>query len=135
MYGAATLGVMMSTASEHTSTDSPPAPIYRPRRPPSRLSILGPLAAVVVLALLASAIFIDHGGIRLIGSATPTTTTSKQIYHVTTFPLPTGVAAVDITPGPDGNLWFADVAGDAIGKITPAGAVTMHQLSPWYSSV
>ncbi|HEX9235282.1 MAG TPA: hypothetical protein VF972_03260, partial [Actinomycetota bacterium] len=29
-----------------------------------------------------------------------------------------------ITPGPDGNLWFTDTSADAIGRITPTGAVT-----------
>lgn len=29
-----------------------------------------------------------------------------------------------ITAGPDGNVWFTDSAGDAIGKITPEGVVT-----------
>jgi virginiamycin B lyase len=31
-----------------------------------------------------------------------------------------------ITPGPDGNMWFTEVAGNAIGKITVAGAVTEY---------
>ncbi len=30
----------------------------------------------------------------------------------------------DITPGPDGNLWFTERASDRIGRITPAGVVT-----------
>jgi streptogramin lyase len=29
-----------------------------------------------------------------------------------------------ITAGPDGNLWFTDATGNAIGRITPSGAVT-----------
>jgi streptogramin lyase len=33
---------------------------------------------------------------------------------------------VSITPGPDGNLWFASLANDAIGRVTPAGVVTMY---------
>ena len=31
-----------------------------------------------------------------------------------------------IAPGPDGNLWFTD-ADDAIGRITPAGVITVFQ--------
>ena len=29
-----------------------------------------------------------------------------------------------LTAGPDGNLWFADYGGDAIGRITPKGVIT-----------
>ena len=29
-----------------------------------------------------------------------------------------------IVTGPDGNLWFTNPSGDAIGRMTPAGAVT-----------
>ena len=29
-----------------------------------------------------------------------------------------------ITAGPDGNLWFTELSGDRIGRITPAGVVT-----------
>ena len=31
---------------------------------------------------------------------------------------------MSITTGPDGNLWFTESAGDAIGRITTAGAIT-----------
>ena len=31
---------------------------------------------------------------------------------------------VEIAAGPDGNLWFTEVDGDAIGRITPSGVVT-----------
>ncbi len=30
----------------------------------------------------------------------------------------------DITPGPDGNVWFTDANGHAIGRITPSGVIT-----------
>ena len=35
-----------------------------------------------------------------------------------------------ITAGPDGNLWFTEIAGDQIGRITPAGTVTEFTPSP-----
>ena len=35
-----------------------------------------------------------------------------------------GAQPVDITAGPDGNLWFAEFVGDRIGRITPSGVVT-----------
>jgi streptogramin lyase len=35
-----------------------------------------------------------------------------------------GARHAGIAAGPDGNVWFADYAGDRIGRITPGGAVT-----------
>jgi streptogramin lyase len=41
------------------------------------------------------------------------------------FPIPgNDKSPGDITVGPDGNLWFAETTGNAIGRITPAGVVT-----------
>ena len=35
-----------------------------------------------------------------------------------------GASPAGIAAGPDGNLWFAEVNGNAIGRITPLGVVT-----------
>jgi IPTL-CTERM motif len=35
-----------------------------------------------------------------------------------------GANPVGITAGPDGNLWFTEVSGNRIGRITPLGVVT-----------
>ena len=35
-----------------------------------------------------------------------------------------GGGPVTITSGPDGNLWFTEIAGNRIGRITPLGVVT-----------
>src|SRR4029453_18259009 len=35
-----------------------------------------------------------------------------------------GAAPNFITAGPDGNLWFTELFGNRIGRITPAGVVT-----------
>jgi virginiamycin B lyase len=41
------------------------------------------------------------------------------------FPVPTpGGYPLDITAGPDGNLWFTEYLGNNIGRITPAGAIS-----------
>jgi hypothetical protein len=42
--------------------------------------------------------------------------------------LPAGEQPNGITAGPDGNLWFTDLGGNGIGRISPAGAVT--ELAP-----
>ena len=41
---------------------------------------------------------------------------------MTEFPVPTAdTGPTDITTGPDGNLWFTELSGNRIGRITPAG--------------
>ena len=37
-----------------------------------------------------------------------------------------GALPWDIAPGPDGNMWFTELAGRNIGKITPTGTVTEY---------
>ena len=45
------------------------------------------------------------------------------------FPLPTaGSEPNGITTGSDGNLWFTEVAGNRIGRITPGGVITEFPL-------
>ena len=50
--------------------------------------------------------------------------------QVTEFTIPTANSQpIDaITTGPDGNLWFAEFAGNKTGRITPAGAFTEFPL-------
>jgi len=55
----------------------------------------------------------------------------------TEFQLPPGTRATGLVGGPDGNLWFAGYssasvspAGEVVGRITPAGAVSVHPLPP-----
>ena len=44
---------------------------------------------------------------------------------VTGFPVPQALGEPQfITAGPDGNLWFTALSGNAIGRITTAGSVT-----------
>jgi streptogramin lyase len=45
------------------------------------------------------------------------------------FPIPTAGSPLAITTGPDGNLWFTESGGDAIGRITPGGAVTVFNVA------
>jgi streptogramin lyase len=43
----------------------------------------------------------------------------------TEFQIPTELAVPKgITSGPDGNLWFAEIGANKIGRITPSGAIT-----------
>ena len=48
---------------------------------------------------------------------------------MTEYPLPTPDAfAADITPGPDGALWFTESGADKVGRITTAGVITEFTL-------
>jgi streptogramin lyase len=48
---------------------------------------------------------------------------------ITEFSVPTAASEPGgIAPGPDGNLWFTEFAGDKIGRITPGGAITEFSL-------
>jgi streptogramin lyase len=68
-----------------------------------------------------------NGGAGSIGKITPP-------GAVTEYPLPprTGGPPVNvpsgIVAGPDGNLWFTEIANGAIGNITPSGAITTYKL-------
>jgi len=44
---------------------------------------------------------------------------------ISEFPLPVPQSSpLGITGGPDGNVWFTEVAGSRFGRVTPAGTVT-----------
>ena len=56
------------------------------------------------------------------GVALPAETRAQTI---TEFPLPNHAASpMDIVAGPDGNLWFVEMVGNRIGRITPHGVIT-----------
>jgi len=48
---------------------------------------------------------------------------------ITEFSLQSGTHdAIEIAKGPDGNMWFTDRSGNAIGRITPAGVIKHSRL-------
>jgi virginiamycin B lyase len=48
-----------------------------------------------------------------------------------TFPVPTpGSRPYHIVTGADGNLWFTELEGSKIGRITPSGTITEFALAP-----
>jgi len=51
--------------------------------------------------------------------------TSQSSPGITEFPVPNSDPSA-ITVGPDGNLWFAEVSGNNVGKITPQGNITQY---------
>jgi virginiamycin B lyase len=49
--------------------------------------------------------------------------TDGTILHEYRTPTPAS-GPVDITTGPDGNLWFGEYSADKVGRVTTAGAFT-----------
>ncbi|MGE0027956.1 MAG: hypothetical protein AB7U07_12715 [Thermoleophilia bacterium] len=56
---------------------------------------------------------------------------TAEAVTVTNIDVPsTDSQPLGITPGPDGNLWFADPGAQAIGRLTPAGGVLLFNPLP-----
>jgi streptogramin lyase len=59
------------------------------------------------------------------GGSTGATGGSGGTNPFVEFPTPTAASSPwDITTGPDGNLWFPELLGNNIGRITPSGVIT-----------
>jgi streptogramin lyase len=59
--------------------------------------------------------------------------TQAGAQTITEYPVPTPASVpVDITAGPDGNLWFTEFTAGVrtIGRVTPGGAITEFPLAP-----
>ena len=58
-------------------------------------------------------------------SSTQSTGTGTRSPVITEFALPTqGGIPYQITAGPDGNLWFPELMGNKIGRISPTAAIS-----------
>lgn len=129
-------------ASEKPSPSAATAARPTPRRQLTprqrRLTALGAIAAVLVLAVLAASLFGYLGG-RTTSVTTPTPTvrpTATPVSWPTAAPstltgvvrefnVPTrGANPNFIVAGPDGNLWFTEDHANKIGRSTPQGTIT-----------
>jgi RHS repeat-associated protein len=90
------------------------------RRGAARLAVLG-IAAVVLMVFGGSLPAVSRlAGLRDGVAAAAT-------GPITEYPVPTaGSTPYGMAAGPDGSLWFAEWAGDKIGKITPSGTITEY---------
>ena len=80
---------------------------------------LRPRLAALITAVIASVYLLS------LSSATAW----AKVGTITEFPVPTSSSQPDgITAGPDGNLWFAETAGNKIGRITTSGGITEFPL-------
>ena len=58
-------------------------------------------------------------------SSTQSAGTGTRSPVITEFALPTqGGIPYQITAGPDGNLWFTEIVGNHIGRISPSGSIS-----------
>jgi streptogramin lyase len=111
-------------------------PRLSPARPEMRQALrlrlvpppgLGALAAVLLLTLLAAALFTSFGSRHPGPVIKPTPTPGHG--QIAEYHLPTaGGFPRGITRGQDGNLWFTEYAGNKIGRITPSGSLTEFPL-------
>lgn len=59
------------------------------------------------------------------GPAAAHATTSPAAPRISAFPIPTpNSEPIEITLGPDGNLWFTEQNASAVARVTPSGAIT-----------
>src|SRR6266508_1365537 len=49
---------------------------------------------------------------------------AQAVTRFREFPLTAGSGPIEIASGPDGNLWFTELDGNRIGRITTAGLIT-----------
>ncbi len=89
------------------------SPITQPASdPPRARRLLGPLRLACGV-LMAGLVLTGAGQVSVAEAAT-----------ITEFAITASSAATGITAGPDGALWFTEVGGNKIGRITTAGSVT-----------
>src|SRR5262245_10555825 len=81
---------------------------------------MAPMRRLVSLfALLGAAL-----GVLVLGA--PPSGAANGPNAITTFSRPGGMGGPQsIAPGPDGNLWFVSSHADVVGRITPAGVITL----------
>ena len=88
-----------------------------------------PFSHSLVLLLLLTFIGLLAGCSTASTGGSPPPSVSAMKGTVSIFTLPTAASdPTALTAGPDGNVWFAEVIGGRIGRITPAGEITEFAL-------
>jgi streptogramin lyase len=88
---------------------------------------LAALAAVLLIALLAQALFALFRSPT--ASRPPTPKPPIHSGRFIEYPLPMSISAPGgLVVGPDGNLWFTEYGGNAIGRISPKGVLKEFRL-------
>jgi len=72
-----------------------------------------------------NAVIVSGGGSASASATDPTTINTYPAGLITEYPLPTaGSGPNAIVAGPDGALWFTELSGSRIGRITTAGVIS-----------
>jgi streptogramin lyase len=79
---------------------------------------------VGIAAGVDDSIWVGDYGLHAIWRVLPDAPAGQQTKEFTTN-LPAGASPQLLTLGPDGNVWFVDAVNHEIGRITPAGTITM----------
>jgi virginiamycin B lyase len=115
----ATGGTRITTVRDGRRAPARPASAWLGGRLGSASRELAAIAAVLLVALAASLLFFT---LRPAASVT-------NVPRILEFSSTTAFGELDgIAPGPDGALWFANVETGQIGRMTPAGDVTLYNL-------
>jgi streptogramin lyase len=72
----------------------------------------------------------DSGG-SVVSASVPVTISGapQPCVTITEYDLPNALSyPQNITPGPDGNMWFSETLGERVGKITPSGAIIEYPI-------
>ncbi len=86
-----------------------------------------PVEADVEHTLVVTVTAKNEAGSSSVSSAA--TNSVQPIGRITEYSLPAKANVLDITTGPDGNLWFTSATPSGkIGKITPSGTITEYAL-------
>lgn len=131
-------GCPLSAPSQANGTEFPrPAPGVHAYAPPQAaaaktnqrlvigLSAFGGAMLALVVVLM---VVLAHGPFSVGSSSHCNGQPAPQSGQIVTYHSPNaghvGYGPGEITAGPDGNLWFTEQEGSAIGRITPCGAIT-----------
>lgn len=100
---------------------------------PHRKPIIAATALFAVLALTVTGVllYLTHGqGPAPVAVTSPTpaaTSSAAQSPRFTPYTIPTRPAGLaEITPGPDGALWFTEDSASKVGRISTSGAITEY---------
>jgi virginiamycin B lyase len=118
-------------AEGHDPRDSQPSTTTRSSRwgerrrgPSPRATAIGGIAAALILAVVATAVYAQFAARRTISS--PAATKTSSAFTMVALPNAKSRTITQLTTAPDGSLWFADSFSRTpkIGHVTPEGAIS-----------
>src|SRR5438105_1035777 len=91
--------------------------------PFSDVPVRGQMSHLILIRMAATAVLL------VCFAVTPAMAQTPDAYGFTAFPTPTANSRpIGLASGPDGNIWFAELVGNRIGRVTPTGAIVEFPL-------